>query len=100
MCANPALANMDYRQRLEKIKEIVFLPEELELLRYGNNERIRCAIRVCAAVTEITGRDDEIVPEEMAAWVDVQLKDVAWKTKVTSVWHKYWPSKENAMVVD
>lgn len=100
LCAHPALANMDYRQRLEKIKEIVFLPEEMELLRYGNNERIGCAIRVCAAVTEITGRDDEIVPEEMAAWVDVQLQDVAWKSKVTSVWRKYWPDNENAMVVD
>lgn len=85
--------NMDYRQRLLKVKEVVYLPEEIELLHGGDAQRIECAIRVCATVTEITGRDEEIVPEEMAAWVEAELKDMAWKVKVTSAWRKYWPAE-------
>ncbi len=100
LCAGQAIHNMDYRQRLEKVKEIIYLPEEMELVRgRGDAARIGCAVRVCATVTEILGRDDEIVPEEMAAWVAAQLKDVAWKAKVSSAWRKYWP-EAHAMVVD
>lgn len=91
LCAGSVIHNMDHRQRLEKVKEIVYLPEEMELVRKGDTGRIACAIRVCATVTEILGRDDEIVPQEMAEWVTAELKDLLWKAKVTSVWRKYWP---------
>ncbi|TQV98130.1 hypothetical protein IF1G_03873 [Cordyceps javanica] len=100
MCSRGEAHNMDYRQRLEKVKEIVYLPEEMQLVHGdGSAERIGCAIRVCATVTEILGRDDEVVPEEMTAWVAAQLRDVTWKAKVTSAWRKYWPEAA-ATVVD
>ncbi|OAA78990.1 hypothetical protein LEL_02476 [Akanthomyces lecanii RCEF 1005] len=97
LCAGSQIHNMDHRQRLEKVKEIVYMPEEMELVRKGDTERIACAVRVCATVTEILGRDDEIVPEEMAEWVAAQLKDLVWKVKVTSVWRKYWPDANDVV---
>lgn len=100
LCAGSVIHNMDHRQRLEKVKEIVYLPEEMELVRKGDTGRIACAVRVCATVTEILGRDDEIVPEEMAEWVAAELKDLLWKAKVTSVWRKYWPEKSDVVTSD
>ncbi|KAM3501174.1 hypothetical protein MY10362_005771 [Beauveria mimosiformis] len=99
LCASPGVHNMDFRQRLEKVKEVVYLPEEAELLRRGNAERMGCAVRVCATVTEILGPEEEQVPEEMPAWVAAQLQEVAWKAKVTTAWRKYWPEPEE-MVID
>ncbi|OAQ96841.1 hypothetical protein LLEC1_03876 [Akanthomyces lecanii] len=98
LCGSPAIHNMDHWQRLEKVKEIVYMPEEMELLRSGDAERIACAVRVCATVTEILGRDDEIVPEEMEEWVAMQLKDTAWKLKAASAWRKYWPDTKDMAV--
>ncbi|KAJ6788356.1 hypothetical protein PWT90_07296 [Aphanocladium album] len=92
-CRGTSIHGMDYRQRLEKVREILYVPEEMEMVRRGDEKRIECVIRMCAAVTEITGPDDEIVPEEMNQWVAVQIKDLAWKVKVTSVWRKYWPEE-------
>ncbi|KAM3427608.1 hypothetical protein MY4824_009330 [Beauveria thailandica] len=99
LCASPGVHNMDFRQRLEKVKEVVYLPEEVVLLRCGNAERMGCAVRVCATVTEILGPEEEQVPEEMPAWVAAQLQEVSWKAKVTTAWRKYWPDPEE-MVID
>ncbi|EJP67332.1 uncharacterized protein BBA_03906 [Beauveria bassiana ARSEF 2860] len=99
LCKSPAVHNMDFRQRLDMVKEVVYLPEEVELLRRGNAERMGWAVRVCATVTEILGPEEEQVPEEMPAWVAAQLQEVAWKAKITTAWRKYWPEPEE-MVID
>ncbi|KAM0740614.1 hypothetical protein ACQRIT_005798 [Beauveria bassiana] len=99
LCKSPGVHNMDFRQRLDMVKEVVYLPEEVELLRRGNAERMGCAVRVCATVTEILGPEEEQVPEEMPAWVAAQLQEVAWKAKITTAWRKYWPEPEE-MVID
>ncbi|KAM3523192.1 hypothetical protein NHJ13051_005239 [Beauveria bassiana] len=99
LCKSPSVHNMDFRQRLDMVKEVVYLPEEVELLRRGNAERMGCAVRVCATVTEILGPEGEQVPEEMPAWVAAQLQEVAWKAKITTAWRKYWPEPEE-MVID
>ncbi|KAM3513766.1 hypothetical protein MY11210_002579 [Beauveria gryllotalpidicola] len=98
LCASPGVHNMDFRQRLEKVKEVVYLPEEAELLRRGDAGRMGCAVRVCATVTEILGPEEEQAPEEMSAWVAAQLQDVAWKAKVTTAWRKYWPEPEGIAI--
>ncbi|EGX90932.1 hypothetical protein CCM_05088 [Cordyceps militaris CM01] len=109
LCAGNEIHNADYRQRLAMVKEIIYLPEEMNLVRGGSAERIECAVRVCAMATEVLGRDGEVmVPKEememaawMAAWMAGELQDVAWKAKVTGAWRKYWPEPTtNTVMLD
>lgn len=91
------LRAMNHENRLNHIKRIIYLAEEMELLYYGDAERMTCAIHLCRVVTEVLGSDDEAINKEMSAWVDMHTRDIVWKLKLTAAARDLLPISRGAV---
>ncbi len=85
MVEDKPVARMDFEQRLWAVMDVVYLSEELEALETGNWERLEAAIRITAAMAEVTGPEHEEVPDRVEMWVGSKFKDIAWLKKIAVI---------------
>ena len=83
------ILNMNFCQRLSKVMEIVYLCEELRAMETGEWGRLDAAIRVTAAMAEVTGPEDEEVPDEVGAWIEAKVQDMGWLRKIFDIRGKF-----------
>jgi hypothetical protein len=84
-----AILSMNFCQRLSKVMEIVYLCEELQAMETGDWSRLDAAIRVTAAMAEVTGPEDEEVPDLVEAWVEAKVQDISWLKKTVNIRDKF-----------
>ncbi|KAH7312283.1 hypothetical protein B0I35DRAFT_436586 [Stachybotrys elegans] len=68
--------SMDFLQRLEKISQILYLPEELETMRTGDWARLEAATVLCAMLARTTSWKEEPEAEEwINQWYRLKMRD-------------------------
>lgn len=55
----------------------------------GDWSRLDAAIRVTAAMAEVTGPEDEEVPDLVEAWVEAKVQDISWLKKTVNIRDKF-----------
>lgn len=100
MVEDKPIATMDFEQRLWAVMDIVYLPEELDALETGNWERLEAAIRTTAAMAEVIGPEDEVVPDKVETWAQSKCKDIAWLKKVAVIRSRYVHDVDTDMAME
>lgn len=84
-CQEPGFLEMDYMQRLERVMDIFYLPEEEMAFGDCDWRRMELAVSICVAITEMMGDDAESEEEEGKAWAEGKLEDIRWLKKISNV---------------
>lgn len=74
---------MNTNQRLTKVRRIIYLGEEEATLAGGDWDKLRNAVRMCAALAEATGRGDEDQAHEVTdRWVNSKLRHIRYLERI------------------
>ncbi|KFA49818.1 hypothetical protein S40293_09313 [Stachybotrys chartarum IBT 40293] len=85
-CDAYEITTMNFRQRLTRLGQILYLPEELEALRSNNWEVMQAVISLVAVIAEVTGPIDEPMNPRLAEkWAMGKQADVTWLKKFFAV---------------
>lgn len=79
--ASEQIVTLDFEQRLGKVMNILYLPEELESVATGEWDRLYAVARVCAVITEAIGAEYEVAPEMADKWLGSKTRDITWLKK-------------------
>ena len=83
LCCSPAYAQMDYHQRLTKVVDFVYMPEELFVAAKSDWERLQDVAVLCSLIAEITGPETEVVPDEIKnQWIAAKKEDIAFLNRL------------------
>lgn len=81
-CDAYEITTMNFRQRLTRLGQILYLPEELEALRSNDWEIMQAVISLVAVIAEVTGPIDEPMNPRLAEkWAVGKQADVTWLKK-------------------
>ncbi|UKZ80947.1 hypothetical protein TrVFT333_008712 [Trichoderma virens FT-333] len=81
-CESELIINMEFPQRLYKVMEIIYLPEELEAIPKEEFERMRSVARVCATVAQAMGPDGEVTDALAEKWISAKVRDLEFLKKM------------------
>lgn len=75
-CTSGEIQGMDQKQLLQRIGRIIYLPEELEVLKDGDWNRLESVVRLVALVAEVTAFESEQVSCSISdRWIKSKLQD-------------------------
>ncbi|KAL7932728.1 hypothetical protein V8C35DRAFT_281498 [Trichoderma chlorosporum] len=83
-CESEAITNMEFPQRLYKIMDIIYLPEELEAIPREEFDRMHKVARVCATAAQATGPDGEVIDGLAEKWINAKARDLEFLKKMFS----------------
>lgn len=81
-CESEHIINMEFPQRLLKVMEIIYLPEELEAIPREEFDRMRSVARVCAAAAQAMGPDGENSNGLAEKWISAKVQDLEFLKKM------------------
>lgn len=96
LCEEPGFLEMDYMQRLERVMDIFYLPEEAKAFGDCDWCRMELAVPICVAITEMMGDDADSEKEEGKAWAEGKLEDIRWLKKISQV----LPTEKTVIEID
>ncbi|KAL7924262.1 hypothetical protein ACQKWADRAFT_287824 [Trichoderma austrokoningii] len=77
------IVGMTFPQRLYKVVDIVYLPEELDAIPKEEFERMRSVARICAAAAQAMGPEDGEGEEALAEkWISAKMQDLEFLRKM------------------
>ncbi|PTB42922.1 uncharacterized protein TrAFT101_001495 [Trichoderma asperellum] len=74
--------NMNFPQRLYKVVDIIYLPEEMDAIPKEEFERMHSVARICAAAAQAMGPDGESVEALAEKWVSAKMQDLKFLKKM------------------
>ncbi|KAL6866679.1 hypothetical protein J3F83DRAFT_740727 [Trichoderma novae-zelandiae] len=78
-----AVSNMSFAQRLYKVTEIVYMPEELDALPKEDFERLQGVVRICATAAQaLTVEGEESTDAMGERWVKAKTQDLEFFKKM------------------
>ncbi|KAK4067465.1 uncharacterized protein Triagg1_7645 [Trichoderma aggressivum f. europaeum] len=81
-CESETIINMEFPQRLLKVMDIVYLPEELEAIPREEFGRMQSVARVCATAAQAMGPDGENTDGLAEKWVSAKVQDLEFLKKM------------------
>ncbi|ETS00446.1 hypothetical protein M419DRAFT_131586 [Trichoderma reesei RUT C-30] len=78
-----SVSNMSFAERLYKVTEIVYMPEELDALPKEDFKRLEAVVRICATAAQALTVDGEDSADELGErWVRAKMKDLEFFKKM------------------
>lgn len=85
-CNQPKILSMTYHQRLMRVVEIVYLPEELIAFARSDWEGLNEVMILCSMIAQVLGPEDEALDEaERDQWITEKKRDTAWVRKLMEI---------------
>ncbi|KAL7913224.1 hypothetical protein GGI35DRAFT_442369 [Trichoderma velutinum] len=81
-CESEQIINMEFPQRLYKVMEIIYLPEELEAIPKEEFARMHSVARVCATAAQAMGPDGEVTDGLAEKWIGAKVRDLDFLKKM------------------
>ncbi|KAL6902690.1 hypothetical protein GGI43DRAFT_402535 [Trichoderma evansii] len=81
-CESEPIVNMTFPQRLYKVVDIVYLPEEIDAIPKEEFERMHSVARICATAAQAMGPDGEDAEALAEKWISVKVKDLDFLKKI------------------
>lgn len=78
------IINMTFPQRLYKVVDIVYLPEEMDAIPKEEFERMHSVARICATAAQAMGPDGESAEALAEKWISAKVQDLAFLKKMFS----------------
>ncbi|KAM0252149.1 hypothetical protein ACHAQJ_007846 [Trichoderma viride] len=76
------ILNMTFAQRLYKVMDIMYLPEEMDAIPKEEFERLHSVARICATAAQAMGQDDEVTDALAEKWISAKVQDLAFLEKM------------------
>lgn len=76
------ITNMTFPQRLYKVVDIIYLPEEMDAIPKEEFGRMHSVARICAAAAQAMGPDSESVEVLAEKWVSAKVQDLYFLKKI------------------
>ncbi|KAJ4858662.1 hypothetical protein T069G_06929 [Trichoderma breve] len=83
-CESESMINMEFPQRLLKVTEIIYLPEELEAIPREEFGRMHSVARVCATAAQAMGPDGENTDGLAEKWISAKVQDLEFLKRMFS----------------
>lgn len=77
-CETNDVEAMSFEKRMQKIKRMIYLKEEADVIASGEWDRLAGVARICVCLREITGSDDAVDTQRTDRWLGSHLKDIQW----------------------
>lgn len=81
-CESELILNMTFPQRLFKVMEVIYLPEETEAIPKEDFDRMRSVARVCATAAQAMGPEDEDTDDLAKKWIGAKVRDLGYLKKM------------------
>ncbi|KAK5987906.1 hypothetical protein PT974_12042 [Cladobotryum mycophilum] len=101
LCNSPVFFTYDFRQRLWKIMDLMFLPEEAEVIECGQWDRLEAVAKIVGTIAESIGPVEENASELAYKWFDSKIRDIRFLEKLmTSIKRKDAILRPNASAAE
>lgn len=84
-CETNDVEEMSFEKRMQKIKRMIFLREEENVIASGEWDRLAGVARICVCLREMTGSDDAVDAQQTDRWLGRHLKDIHWLKNILGV---------------
>ncbi|KAL7946499.1 hypothetical protein V8C42DRAFT_320820 [Trichoderma barbatum] len=81
-CESEIILNMTFAQRLYKVMEVIYLPEELEAIPKEEFDRMHSVARVCATAAQAMGSEGEVTDALAEKWISAKVRDIEFLKKM------------------
>ncbi|KAH6610585.1 glycoside hydrolase family 92 [Trichoderma cornu-damae] len=80
-CDSGLILNMTFPQRLYKVMDAIYLPEELEAIPREDFERMRSVARICVTAAQAMGPEGEDTDALAEKWICAKAQDLEFLEK-------------------
>lgn len=81
-CESESILTMTFAQRLYKVVNIIYLPEELDAIPKEDFERMHSVARICAAAAQALGPESESEEALAEKWISAKGQDLEFLKKM------------------
>lgn len=81
-CESEAILTMTFAQRLYKVVDIIYLPEEMDAIPNEDFERMHSVARICVAAAQALGPESESEEALAEKWISAKAQDLEFLKKM------------------
>jgi hypothetical protein len=81
-CESEPILTMTFAQRLYKVVDIIYLPEEMDAIPKEEFERMHSVARICAAAAQALGLEGESEDALAEKWISAKAQDLEFLKKM------------------